>query len=141
MDEPVRVFFAQKAVVVRDREVLLVARVDDDDAFVAWELPGGRLGAGESLDDGLRREVREEVGLDITPGESVHTWMWVAPDGNVLVAVARLVTAHTGELTAANRVPDEFLGEIRWVAAADLAALPIASGHREAIAVALDRAT
>jgi ADP-ribose pyrophosphatase YjhB (NUDIX family) len=32
-----------------------------------WEPPGGVLELGESIDDGLRREVREETGLDIEP--------------------------------------------------------------------------
>lgn len=137
MDEPVRVAFAQKAVVVRDGAVLLVARVDRNGAFVVWELPGGRLATGETLGDGFRREVREEVGLDVTPGVPVHTWMWTGGDGNTIVAVAHVVTEFRGELTAAYRMPDEPLGEIRWAAAAELAALPIEAGHREAIAAAL----
>jgi 8-oxo-dGTP diphosphatase len=31
-----------------------------------WELPGGRLDFGESPDDGLRREIQEEMGLEVT---------------------------------------------------------------------------
>jgi 8-oxo-dGTP diphosphatase len=33
-----------------------------------WEPPGGVLELAESIKDGLRREVREETGLDIEPG-------------------------------------------------------------------------
>lgn len=32
-----------------------------------WEAPGGVLELGESIDEGLRREVREETGLDVEP--------------------------------------------------------------------------
>ncbi len=32
-----------------------------------WSLPGGALETGESLDTGVRREVREETGLEIEP--------------------------------------------------------------------------
>ncbi|WP_158288720.1 NUDIX hydrolase [Ornithinimicrobium flavum] len=36
-----------------------------------WSLPGGLLGRGEDPADAVRREVREEVGLDIDPGDPV----------------------------------------------------------------------
>jgi len=32
-----------------------------------WSLPGGALELGESLDSGVRREVREETGLEVQP--------------------------------------------------------------------------
>lgn len=36
-----------------------------------WSLPGGLVGKGEEPADAVRREVREEVGLDIDPGDPV----------------------------------------------------------------------
>jgi 8-oxo-dGTP diphosphatase len=42
---------------------LLVQRRDNH----RWEPPGGVLELGETIDDGLRREVREETGLEIEP--------------------------------------------------------------------------
>lgn len=36
-----------------------------------WSLPGGLLSRGEDPADAVRREVREEVGLDIDPGDPV----------------------------------------------------------------------
>jgi 8-oxo-dGTP diphosphatase len=42
---------------------LLVQRRDNQH----WEPPGGVLELGESIPDGLRREIREETGLDIEP--------------------------------------------------------------------------
>jgi 8-oxo-dGTP diphosphatase len=46
-----------------DGRVLLNYHEDDDH----WRAPGGTLHPGESLAEGLRREVREEAGVDVTP--------------------------------------------------------------------------
>lgn len=50
-----------QAVVVRADEVLLVRR----DAPRLWELPGGKIHAGETPDQAVRREVEEETGVRI----------------------------------------------------------------------------
>ena len=44
---------------------LAVKRTLDDDMFPgAWEFPGGHLEEGETLKEGLKRELREEIGFD-----------------------------------------------------------------------------
>src|SRR5258708_12207090 len=52
------------AVITDDHDrALLIQRADNGH----WEPPGGVLELGETVEDGLRREVREETGLDIEP--------------------------------------------------------------------------
>jgi len=45
--------------------VLLIRHVPGAGWGDAWVTPGGRLEVGETTVDGLRREVREEVGVDV----------------------------------------------------------------------------
>ncbi len=62
--EPPRHSVSVSGVITDDRgRALLIQRRDNHH----WEPPGGVLELGESIEDGLRREVREETGFDIEP--------------------------------------------------------------------------
>lgn len=51
--------------ILKDSDLLLVVkRNENDDLYPgAWEFPGGHLEVGESLKDGLKRELSEEIGF------------------------------------------------------------------------------
>ncbi len=54
------------AVVVRNGKILLCVRSLDDDFLPGYcEIPGGKVDPGETLWDGLHRELKEETDLDI----------------------------------------------------------------------------
>ena len=58
--------------VVLDAELrVLLVRRGQEPLLGEWSLPGGALELGERMDDGVRREVREETGLDVEPEEIV----------------------------------------------------------------------
>jgi 8-oxo-dGTP diphosphatase len=54
------------AVVVNGGRVLLIRR-GHEPMKGQWSLPGGALEVGETLPEGVRREVREETGLEVEP--------------------------------------------------------------------------
>lgn len=68
-----------KALIVRNEKVLLVMEADGK-----WELPGGGLEVGESFESGLRREVKEELGVNLVTmsKQPVYTWALVAQEVN-----------------------------------------------------------
>jgi 8-oxo-dGTP diphosphatase len=62
------------ALCVRDGQLLLVRRRGEPFRGY-WDLPGGFLDEGEHPLDGLKRELREETGLEIEPCDFVGVWM------------------------------------------------------------------
>jgi len=141
---PVRLEFAQKAFIVHDDRLLLVRKSASDPLHPGrWEVPGGRLEVADDLDldDHIRREVWEEVGLKVDPGPPFHMWQWFmpgrapadrpggrqgggqggspGPDGGRalvrVVAVARTCRAETTEITMEHQMPDDHLSEPTWV--------------------------
>jgi A/G-specific adenine glycosylase len=57
------------ALTMRDGRVLLAQRKADDMLGGLWEFPGGKREAGETLPECLRREMREELGVEVSVGE------------------------------------------------------------------------
>ncbi len=60
-------------VVVQDGRALIVKRAHDPRKG-EWSLPGGIVELGESLVDAVRREIKEETGLDVEVGEVVEVF-------------------------------------------------------------------
>jgi 8-oxo-dGTP diphosphatase len=88
------VHVAAAALVDSDGRVLLARRHDDSHQGGLWEFPGGKLESGETVADGLRRELREELGIDI---ESHRPLIRVAhhyDDRSVLLDVHRVDRWH-----------------------------------------------
>jgi ADP-ribose pyrophosphatase YjhB (NUDIX family) len=68
-----------EAMIIKNDSILLLKRCNPP-AKGEWWLPGGRLRKGESFEDALRREVKEETGLAIKPVEFIGVFNRVFPE-------------------------------------------------------------
>jgi len=60
-----------KALIVKDGKVLLIQESDG-----RWELPGGGLEVGESFTQGISREIKEEIGVNVTEVSAQPVYAW-----------------------------------------------------------------
>ena len=102
-----------------------------------WELPGGRLERGESPEDCLRREVREETGLDVVIESLVEARAFrPTPSREVFVVVYRCRPAAPGHPVISAEHHDA-----GWFTLAELGSLVLPDGYLETLERALEPGT
>ncbi|HDI11930.1 MAG TPA: (deoxy)nucleoside triphosphate pyrophosphohydrolase, partial [Candidatus Acetothermia bacterium] len=60
------------AAFIREKgRILLARRREGDEQGGFWEFPGGGVEAGETLEEALKRELREELGVNVAVGRKI----------------------------------------------------------------------
>jgi 8-oxo-dGTP diphosphatase len=78
-----------------------------------WEFPGGKRQAGETLEAGLERELREELAATFAVGDRIQTITWTYDEHTVVLHFYRC-TLVSGEIFAVESQA------MRWVAPEEL---------------------
>jgi len=91
------------AVILDGGRVLLTQRPGGTHLAGAWEFPGGKLEAGESPEEALVREIREEIGCAIAVDDILDVTFWRYPAKDVLLLFyrARIVAGAVEDLGVA----------------------------------------
>jgi 8-oxo-dGTP diphosphatase len=117
------------AIVHDDEGRLLMVQRGQEPAAGRWSIPGGRVEPGETDHDAVVREVLEETGLTVRPGELAGTVERDGLAGSIYEIQDYVCVVCSGDLQAASDASD-----VRWVTSSELALLPMAPGLRESLA-------
>lgn len=111
---------AARAIVLDpDDRVLLVHWINEDNDVDVWLTPGGGLDEGEDVDDGLRRELREEAGLEgFEAGPTIwtrmHTFPWYGRTIEQRETFALVRAPRFEPRPEAGALEAEGVTEVRW---------------------------
>ncbi len=113
------------AVVERDGAFLLTRRLAGTHLAGSWEFPGGKMHAGETLEECLVREIREELDVDVDIGPEILATVHDYPDRSIELRFFRC---------ALKSDPKPTLGqEMRWVALRDLPSVQLPPADDELV--------
>jgi 8-oxo-dGTP diphosphatase len=118
-------FVAVGAVCIRDGRLLLIRRGREPGAG-RWSLPGGRVRSGETLVHAVRRELREEAGLDGRVGPLAGLAERISPGSHHYVILDFWVDPAPGAARAGDDAAD-----CTWASLADLDDLECVPGLRD----------
>ena len=108
------------------RRVLIAQRPAGKHMAGGWEFPGGKLDGSEEALAGLKRELREELGIEVHGAEPLICYEYQYPERTVLLDLWR-VTEYSG-------VPQSLDGQaLQWVALDELDSVGLLEADRPMI--------
>lgn len=113
---------------LRNGRLLIARRNAESHLGGLWEFPGGKCEPSESLEDCLRRELREELGIEITSPTLYHVIRHAYPE--------KTVELHFFECGLAGGEPSALgCAEFRWVTPEQLHQFPFPAADASLIAL------
>jgi len=115
------------ALIFEDGKILLVER-GKEPLKGYWSIPGGIVETGEKLEEGIRREVAEETGLNVEPYSMFEIFERIIRDAEDrpeyhYVLIDYLCRRVSGEAAAASDV-----SRVEWVAERNLSRFRLTEG-------------
>ena len=109
------------AAIIKDKDTILATRRGYGEFVNMWEFPGGKVEAGETSEEALIREIREELSITISVDQFVTTVDYDYPNFH-LTMHCFLCTQVNGTLTLnehndAKWIHSSELNELNWLPA------------------------
>ncbi len=83
------VFDVVGAVIEQNGKILVCQRKDDDQFPSQWEFPGGKVEENEDREEALKRELKEEIGVDVEVGSFIDKFEDEIPTMKIFVYLYR----------------------------------------------------
>ena len=115
---PERPIVGVGGVVIHGKRVLLIRR-GSEPLKGEWSIPGGLVELGEELADGVRRELKEETGLDVEPLEVLTVFDRIFREGS-RIRYHYVIVDYVCRRRAGRLKPDSDVIDARWVRREDL---------------------
>jgi len=124
---PARPIVGVGAVIVEGDRVLLVERGQEPQKGF-WSLPGGLLELGERLEEAVRREVREETGLDVEILSVAGVFERILRDASGRPEYHYVLVDYLCRVVGGRLRPATDVSRAAWVARAELAVYRLTEG-------------
>ncbi|XP_072289585.1 8-oxo-dGDP phosphatase NUDT18 [Eucyclogobius newberryi] len=98
------------AVIFNDKEEVLMVQEAKPECYKQWYLPAGRVEAGETLEEALKREVKEEAGFDCEPA----SLLLVQEQGPQWIRFIFLASVTGGQMKTLSEADEESLQACWW---------------------------
>jgi len=105
----------------RPTRLLAARRTEPPSLAGGWEFPGGKVDPGETAEEALHREVREELGVEVELGEQVRGPL---PGGRWPLGETFAMTVWLARVTSGVPAPIEDHDQLRWLRGDDLYDVP-----------------
>jgi 8-oxo-dGTP diphosphatase len=113
---------------ILDRDRILMAQRGKEPLKGWWSLPGGALETGEALADAVRREVREETGLEIEPLGVLEIFERIMRDAAGVPEYHYVLIDYVCRITGGLLAAGDDVCRVEWVRRRDLPNLQITEG-------------
>jgi mutator protein MutT len=133
---PSRPIVGVGAVIFDGDRVLLVKR-GREPLKGQWSLPGGAVDVGETLEQAVAREVKEETGLDVRVGPVVEVVDRIHHDASGRVEYHFVIVDYLCRVVGGRAVAGSDADDVRWVAPDNLASCSVAAPAARVIQKAL----